>query len=147
MKKLNLLICTNLTIIILLTGISGINGQSGHDHDRVIRFPDIPGYKTLVCDFHQHTVFSDGSVWPDIRIQEAVADGLDAVSITDHLEYQPHKDDLPHPDRNRGFIVAMEENKGSDLLLIRGSEITRDMPPGHCNAIFIQDANKLLAED
>jgi hypothetical protein len=31
--------------------------------------------------------------------------------------------------------------------VIRGSEITRKMPPGHCNAIFINDANKLLIDD
>ena len=32
----------------------------------------------------------------------------------------------------------------SDLLIIPGSEITRDMPAGHINAIFINDANKLI---
>ncbi len=45
--------------------------QNGDD-GRKINFPDIPGYKTLLCDFHQHTVFSDGSVWPNIRVQEAL---------------------------------------------------------------------------
>ena len=50
---------------------------------RTIDFPDIPGYQTLLCDFHIHTVFSDGSVWPDIRVQEAVKDGLDAISLTE----------------------------------------------------------------
>ena len=33
------------------------------------------------------------------------------------------------------------------LLSINGSEITRNMPPGHANAIFIEDANKLLVKD
>jgi quinoprotein glucose dehydrogenase len=28
---------------------------------REIVFPDIPGYKTILCDFHTHTVFSDGN--------------------------------------------------------------------------------------
>lgn len=56
---------------------------------RIIEFPDIPGYMTLKCDFHIQTVFSDGSVWPNLRIHEVVRDGLDAISITDHLEYQP----------------------------------------------------------
>ena len=32
----------------------------------------------------------------------------------------------------------------SDLLVIPGSEITRDMPAGHINAVFIEDANKLI---
>jgi hypothetical protein len=34
-----------------------------------------------------------------------------------------------------------------DLLVIPGAEITRGLPPGHNNAIFIQDANKLLIAD
>ena len=48
--------------------------------------PDIPGYMTLKGDFHIHTNFSDASVWPVTRIDEADFDGLDFVSITDHLE-------------------------------------------------------------
>ena len=62
---------------------------------REINFPDILGYKTLKCDLHMHTVFSDGSVWPPVRVDEAWREGLDAISITDHIEYQPHKDDVP----------------------------------------------------
>ncbi|MCG8311280.1 MAG: Sb-PDE family phosphodiesterase [Cytophagales bacterium] len=117
------------------------------DADRIIEFPDIPGYKTLKCDFHQHTVFSDGSVWPNIRVQEAIKDGLDAISITDHIEYQPHKADIPHPDRNRSYEVALEAVEGHDLIIINGSEITRDMPPGHSNAIFLEDVNRLNVKD
>ncbi len=118
-----------------------------HVHDRAIQFPDIPGYLTLTTDFHIHTVFSDGSVWPDIRVEEARRDSLDAISLTEHLEYQPHKDDLPHPDRNRSFELAEKYARAHDLIIVNGSEITRDMPPGHNNAIFIEDANKLLIED
>lgn len=114
---------------------------------RKITFPDVPGYHTLVCDLHQHTVFSDGSVWPDIRVREAILDGVDAISITDHIEYQPHKADIPHPDRNRSFEVAKEYAKDKDLIIIHGVEITRSMPPGHANAIFIKDANKLIIDD
>ena len=124
-----------------------LSAQHDHSHNRQIEFPDIPGYLTLKCDFHQHTVFSDGHVWPSIRVQEAVKDGLDAISITDHIEYQPHEDDIPHPDRNRPFIVAKEEAENKSLIVINGSEITRSMPPGHANAIFLHDANKLLIED
>lgn len=119
----------------------------GHDKDRSIQFPDIPGYQTLNCDLHIHTVFSDGSVWPNIRVQEALKDGVDAISLTEHLEYQPHSEDLPHPDRNRSFVIAEENARAHDLIVIKGSEITRDMPPGHSNAIFIEDANKLLIKD
>ncbi len=114
---------------------------------RVIEFPDIPGYLTLKCDLHQHTVFSDGDVWPTIRVQEAIKDGLDAISLTEHLEYQPHKNDIPHPDRNRAYALALNEAKNSTLIVVNGSEITRRMPPGHANAIFISDANKLLVSD
>jgi len=117
--------------------------------DREITFPDVPGYQTLVCDLHQHTVFSDGSVWPDIRVQEALLDGLDAISLTDHIEYQPHKADIPHPDRNRSFEVAKEwaSARDEDLIIIHGTEITRSMPPGHSNAIFVKDVNKLIIDD
>lgn len=117
------------------------------DTDRKIDFPNIDGFLSLKTDFHIHTVFSDGSVWPNIRIQEAVADGLDAISLTEHLEYQPHIEDIPHPDRNRSYDIAKEAAKPHDLIIIHGAEITRDMPPGHANAIFIKDANKLLIED
>jgi len=137
-----------LFIVLLFHGLI-INAQENHTHamGRAIRFPDIPGYKTLKCDLHQHTVFSDGSVWPDIRVMEALMDGLDAISLTEHLEYQPHKDDLPHPDRNRSYNLALKEAKDHDLVVINGSEITRKMPPGHNNAIFLTDANKMLIKD
>ena len=127
--------------------IIGSSQDHSHAFGRKITFPDIPGYKTLKCDLHQHTVFSDGSVWPDIRVQEALMDGLDAISLTEHLEYQPHKDDIPHPDRNRSYDIAIKEAANHDLVIIKGSEITPKMPPGHSNAIFISDPNKLLVDD
>ncbi len=138
MRKLLVAICLSLTL--------AASGQVT-PQDRIIEFPDIPGFITLKCDFHQHTVFSDGSVWPDIRVQEAIKDGLDAISITDHIEYQPHKDDIPHPDRNRPYEITLASAKNSDLIVINGSEITRSMPPGHANAIFLKDANALLVDD
>lgn len=132
---------------LFLLALSYIGAQSRLSHDRRIQFPDVPGYLTLKCDLHIHTVFSDGAVWPDIRVQEAVLDGLDAISLTEHLEYQPHEEDIPHPDRNRSHEIALEVNGDDPLIIIRGSEITRDMPPGHNNAIFIEDANTLLRDD
>jgi hypothetical protein len=116
--------------------------STGHRNPE-IEFPDIPGYRTLKCDFHMHTVFSDGDVWPGIRVEEAIRDGLDAISITDHVEYQPHDKDITLPDRNRPYQLALQEARNSDLLLINGAEITRSMPPGHFNAIFVKDANAL----
>ncbi len=113
--------------------------------DRLIRFPDVAGYQTLVVDLHTHSVFSDGHVWPSIRVDEALRDGLDAMAVTEHLEWQPHRADLPHPDRNRAYQRTQEAlPKGSELILIPGSEITRQAPADHMNAIFITDANALL---
>lgn len=112
---------------------------------RLIRFPDVEGYQTLVVDLHTHSVFSDGHVWPSIRVAEALRDGLDALAITEHLEWQPHRADLPHPDRNRAYEQALASlPEGSDLILIPGSEITREAPADHINAVFIRDANALL---
>lgn len=123
--------------------------QHPHSHagDRAVEFPDVPGYHTLVCDFHTHTVFSDGAVWPNIRVDEALKDGLDCLAITDHLEYQPHADDIPHPDRNRSYDIAAERVGDHPLIVIRGAEVTRSMPPGHANAIFVEDVNGLLVEE
>ena len=52
--------------------------------------PDLPGWKTLKGDFHLHTVFSDGEVWPTVHVREAWRDGLDVIALTDHVEYRPH---------------------------------------------------------
>ncbi|MBD3647930.1 MAG: PHP domain-containing protein, partial [Pseudomonadales bacterium] len=67
-----------------------------------------------------------------------------ASAITEHLEYQPHRADIPHPDRNRAWQDAVSAAQGHDLIVIAGSEITRQAPAGHMNAIFIDDANKLV---
>jgi hypothetical protein len=113
---------------------------------REINFPDILGYKTLKCDLHMHTVFSDGSVWPPVRVDEAFREGLDAISITDHIEYQPHKDDVP-TNHGRSHDIAISQARQRNILLIKGAEFTRETPPGHFNAIFINDANALAVED
>lgn len=141
---------TLLLLVIISINYSAIYGQKTENYTRKIFFPDIDGYKTLLTDFHQHTVFSDGSVWPTIRVEEAIKDGLDAISLTEHLEYQPYSKDIPNPDRNRAYNIAKSfaENKNKSLdrklIVINGQEITRSMPPGHINAIFLNDANKLL---
>ena len=139
-------------IIFFLFNIT-LYAQTEKKYERKLFFPDLDNYKTLLTDFHQHTVFSDGLVWPTIRVEEAVKDGLDAISLTDHLEYQPFSKDIPNPDRNRVYKVAKDFtdriNKTADkkLIIINGQEITRSMPPGHLNAIFLDDANKLLHPD
>jgi hypothetical protein len=105
-------------------------------------FPDIPGYITLTCDFHSHTVFSDGTIWPTERVEEAWSNGVDALAITDHVEYRPHKQDVIG-DLNRSFEIASQSLSNWPILLIKGGEITRELPVGHYNAIFLTDANPL----
>jgi hypothetical protein len=112
----------------------------------VIQIPDILGYKTLKCDFHMHTSFSDGSVWPTVRIDEAWSEGLDAISITDHIEYRPNKNILKG-DLNESYKIAEKRAKAIDFLLVKGIEITRSKPLGHLNALFITDAEPLDVKD
>lgn len=118
------------------------HAQTRHEID----IPDLKGYQTLKCDFHIHTVFSDGLVWPTVRIDEAYREGLDAIALTEHIEYRPHEKDIP-ASHNRSYEIAEQAAKSKNILLIRGSEITRSMPPGHSNAIFISDADSLDQKD
>lgn len=117
------------------------------DNNRqTISIPDIPGYKTLKCDFHMHTVFSDGSVWPTVRVEEAWSEGLDVISITDHIERQPSKQFIGG-DKNSSYELAKNVAEEKGIILIPGGEVTRSMPPGHLNAIFLSDINMLNKED
>ena len=146
MKKTNILLLFLFSIDIFSVGeVFVINDYK--DMDRIINFPNTEKYKVIVADLHTHSVFSDGAVWPNVRVEEAVRDGIDLLAITEHLEYQPHIDDIPHPDRNRSFDIAEDIAKNKDLTVINGAEITRMFPPGHINAIFIEDANKLIYLD
>lgn len=133
----------------IITLALSLTSAAAFAQQRAIEFPDVPGYRTLVVDLHTHSVFSDGMVWPDIRVQESVRDGLDVLAVTEHLEYQPKSDDIPHPDRNRSYVLASQhvETLSSDLIVVNGAEVTRRMPPGHVNAVFVTDANALLADD
>jgi hypothetical protein len=81
----------------------------------LIIFPDVEGRLTLISDLHTHSVFSDGHVWPNIRVSEAQRNGLDVLAITEHLEYQPHIAQIPHVDRNTAYEEAKKAAKGSDL--------------------------------
>lgn len=132
-------------ILVLLVSILMAEGSSAQLVRKEMVVPDIPGYVTLKCDFHIHTVFSDGNVWPTVRVEEAWLLGYDAISITDHIEYQPHKQYIP-VQHNAGYEIAKPQGDRQDLIVIQGSEITRVMPPGHLNAIFIKDAKRLETE-
>lgn len=138
-------------LLLLLTPILALAHSSGPDRDlpkpairarTEIRIPDPPELVTLKCDFHIHTVFSDGDVWPSVRAEEAWRQGLDAIAITDHLEYQPHKADLP-TNHDRSTDIARGAGDPLGVIVIRGSEITRQMPPGHLNAIFLTNCTSL----
>ncbi|MCL4807026.1 MAG: histidinol-phosphatase [Thermoanaerobaculia bacterium] len=130
-------------VLVLVTAALSVAVEA---HDvrvrRPLRVPDVPGFLTLQCDFHTHTVFSDGKVWPDIRSEEAWREGYDAIAITDHVEYQPHRKDLP-TNHERSWEIAAPHGEKLGVIVIRGSEITRKMPPGHLNAIFLASVSPL----
>jgi len=113
---------------------------------KTIQVPDILGYQTLKCDFHMHTVFSDGSVWPTIRVDEAWNEGLDAIAITDHIENNPSKKYVGGDD-NSSYEIALPLAKQKNIILIKGGEITRSMPPGHFNALFLEDIQAIDTEN
>jgi len=136
---------TSPLVVTLLTSVLTLPVW-GHDpvtrYRTPIHIPNIPGYVTLKCDFHIHTVFSDGLVWPSVRSEEAWREGLDAIAITDHIEYHPHKGEVTN-DLNRSSQLAKKAGENLNLIVINGSEITRNMPPGHLNAIFLTNATPL----
>jgi len=117
---------------------------------RVITVPDVGNYKVLKGDFHIHTLFSDGQVMPNVRVQEAVQNGLDCISITDHIEHRPNigRGVLTlaqrNDDHNISYTSAKTAADNADLILIRGTEITKS--EWHFNAIFLEDVNKVAAE-
>ncbi len=107
--------------------------------------PDVNGFHTLKCDFHMHTMFSDGLVWPTVRVQEVWQEGLDVMAITDHIEYQPHSEDV-NTDHNRPYEIARAMAIENNIIYIKGTEITRETPPGHFNALFIGDASGYIKD-
>ncbi len=145
-----------VSILALLAPAAAAHDGVNTAQARRITFPKLAdGRSVLAVDLHTHSVFSDGNVWPTIRVEEAKRDGLYAMAVTEHLEYQPHGKDIPHPDRNRSFQIATDaatvkpDAQGVDkqpLMVINGSEITKAVnPPGHMNAVFITDANAINA--
>ncbi|MGC8845696.1 MAG: Sb-PDE family phosphodiesterase [Candidatus Hydrogenedens sp.] len=111
-----------------------------------VMVPNVEEFITLKCDFHMHTVFSDGRVWPDLRVIEAWATGLDAIAITDHIENGRSRPFLTGDD-NSSYEVAQSAGEWYGIILIKGGEITRDEPYGHYNALFLKDVNLVDNED
>jgi len=138
---------STLTLVTLLWPGAVLAGEFAQ-----IEFPaTADGRLVLPVDFHSHTVFSDGVVWPTVHVERALAEGLAGIAITDHLEYQPNRADIPNRDRNRSYEIAVAEantlaqsSGGRRLTVILGTEITRGNPPGHLNAVFLTDVNRLL---
>ncbi len=110
----------------------------------IVNIPDILGYRVLKCDFHMHTPNSDGNVTAQTRVQEAWEEGLDAISITDHISH--HKG---RKDENQAYDLASKDAVKKGIILVKGGEITFGLNPGpgHANALFLQDVNKLQSDD
>ena len=138
--------------------------------------PQVKGYNIYKADFHIHTVYSDGDVSAKGRVTEAYYDGLDIISITDHLEYRPYEPKMlkatqgyhkilpeaknhkiTHKAADKDGILAdlnvpyEEAKKPAErlgMLAIPGVEITRHPDKiGHYNALFVKDANTIYDAD
>jgi len=133
-------------LLILTTILMAVMALTAQPVRNEILIPSLEGYEVLKCDFHMHTVFSDGSVWPTVRVGEAWQEGLDAMAITDHLEYLPHRSHIT-PSPSAPWEIARKVAEAQGMILIRGTEITKGMPPGHFNALFVKDEAKILNED
>ena len=144
---------------------------------REIILPEVNGYTVFKADLHTHSIFSDGSVTPEFRVQEAWHDGLDVMAVTEHLEYRPYEqkmvnflnDLLPEgtkatntniigtgktdkdgikSDLNYPVRLAEAAAKGYGLTIIPGIEITRTPETiGHFNALFTKDNNTIHDSD
>ncbi|MGL4594404.1 MAG: PHP domain-containing protein [Thermoguttaceae bacterium] len=117
---------------------------------RKITIPNVGQYQVIKGDFHIHTLFSDGHVMPKVRVDEAIQNGLDVIAITDHIEHRPNLGGKSiqllerNDDHNIAYEMAKPVADKAGLILVRGTEITKQkMPPGHLNAIFLEDANKV----
>ncbi len=104
---------------LLFLWATGLVGPLAAQERTTIDIPNLPGYITLKCDFHLHTVFSDGKVWPTVRVDEAYRDGLDAIALADHLGRR-HDEDIV-TSRNRPYEIAADRAKAKGIILIKGS--------------------------
>ena len=76
--------CTLLTLVLMSVSAMAYTSNK-------IVIPNAGEYLVLKGDFHIHTTFSDGSVWPTTRVQEAKWEGLDFLTVTDHLDSRHRK--------------------------------------------------------
>lgn len=142
-----------------------------------IILPQVNGYNVYKADLHTHSVFSDGSVLPGLRVKEAWQDGLDVMAVTEHIEYRPHEktfvnylkkyrsdkyskavnttivsksptEDGIMVDLNYAVRDAQAKAKKYVITIIPGCEITRSgTNVGHFNALFTTDNNLIYDQD
>ena len=141
-----------------------ITRRANNDSRSEIVIPQVNGYTVYKADLHSHTIFSDGKVTPEWRVEEAWQDGLDIVAITDHIENRPYVTRLPKylngvevqvqnekeisVDLNASVRLAQDQARKLNMLLIPGAEISRPYKTvGHLNALFTTDNNVIPAED
>lgn len=145
---------------ILLLALLLVGTARGQEADKVlfpayagntrseVRMPqEVNGYRVLKADLHTHTFFSDGSVSPEMRVDEAWKTGLDVLAITDHIEYKTLREHI-QGDENAAYGLARKRARERGILLIQGAEVTRPHPQyGHFNVLFVRDANRLRLDN
>ncbi len=57
-----------------------------------------------------------------------------------HMQYIP-------VDHSAAWKIASATAADYNIILVKGSEITRKMPPGHLNALFISEPDSLVKDD
>lgn len=138
MKKIYLFLC------VCALGTLSMSAQNK------IIIPDTKDYLVLTGDMHIHTVFSDGTVWPTTRVDEAAAEGVEVLCMTDHIDDRHNKliKKGYKGDRNESYKIAASRGKSRGVIVIHGGEVSRGMPPGHFNTLFISDAEPIaMASD
>lgn len=139
--------------------------------------PQVNGYNIYKADLHTHSIYSDAETTPAYRVREAYFDGLDAIAITEHIEYRRIEPKMLKflkgyndgkaikaentdvirkaatksgikSDLNYPVSEAVKESQKYGVLVIPGAEITREpVKIGHFNALFTTDNNTLYDPD
>ena len=75
-----------------------------------------------------------------------MTEGLDFIAVTDHVDARLLKQKnrgLMDFDRNESYKIAAAAGKSRGVLVIHGGEISRGMPPGHFNTLFVSDCEAI----